>query len=62
MDGSSLSLMGLIAISVVTTVSLAAWIFAVYHAASHPSWRQPGAASGADHRPDAGGIRSTNRR
>jgi hypothetical protein len=44
MDGSTLSL---IAIPVVVTISLAAWLIMVSYAASHPSWRNGPAARNA---------------
>ena len=47
MDGSTASL---IAIPIVVTLSLAAWLIMVAYAAAHPKWKHSGAAAGAgDH-------------
>ena len=50
MDGSTASL---IAIPIVVTLSLAAWLLAVAYAAAHPQWKHGPAAAGADHPPQA---------
>jgi len=47
MDGSTASL---IAIPIVVTLSLAAWLLAVAYAAAHPQWKHGAPAAGAgDH-------------
>ena len=43
MDGSSASL---IAIPIVTSLALAAWLIVVYYAAAHPRWKHGTPAAG----------------
>ena len=51
MDGSTASL---IAIPIVVTLSLAAWLLAVAYAAAHPRWKHGAAAAGASDHSQAG--------
>lgn len=50
MDGSTASL---IAIPIVVTLSLAAWLLAVAYAAAHPKWKHGAAAADAGDQPQA---------
>jgi hypothetical protein len=52
MDGSTASL---IAIPIVVTLSLAAWLLAVAYAAAHPRWKHGTAAAGSGHPSQADG-------
>jgi hypothetical protein len=52
MDGSSASL---IAIPIVTTLVLAAWLILVAYAATHPQWKHGASAAGQGHPTPADG-------
>jgi hypothetical protein len=52
MDGSTASL---IAIAIVVTLSLAAWLLMVAYAAAHPNWKHGAATAGADQLSQADG-------
>jgi hypothetical protein len=52
MDGSTASL---IAIPIVVTLSLAAWLLTVAYAAAHPRWKHGTAAAGTGHPSQADG-------
>lgn len=52
MDGSTASL---IAIPIVVTLSLAAWLLAVAYAAAHPRWKHGTASARAGHPSQADG-------
>jgi len=51
MDGSTASL---IAIPIVTTLALAAWLLLVAYAATHPQWKHGTAAAGPENPAPAG--------
>jgi hypothetical protein len=60
MDGSTASL---IAIPIVVTLSLVAWLLAVAYAAAHPQWKHGTASAGADHLSQADAlVRATESR